>query len=238
MYFIDTGYCCSYDMGPSVNLFIVVVVLGYLLEYLTLTCGAATLVLDGDWLLALCFDFQAGALQCAAALVRHAVGSADIVVALTDADSQFVLFILVAFDALQSGTAAARCRASAATQLSLRGGAHWAAAAGVQLRAGGAAFRRERSALSRVTGPAARTRRDTEREERQERNHRQKDRESLHDGLIGIFDADCAVNSATVWTRWDVVSCSWVWLRLRRQELIPERLSARGGATRALKTLE
>lgn len=161
-------------------------------ECLWLTCGAAALVLDVDGFFALCLGCQAGALQGTAAPVRHSVGSAQLVAALTDADSQLVLLVLVAFEALQPGAAAARSRSPPAAQLPLRGGAHRAAAAGVQQRAGTAALHRERSARSRVTWSAAWTRRDTEREhleyrkEGQNRNQGQKHWERLHGGLMEV----------------------------------------------------
>lgn len=122
-----------------------------------LTCSTAALVADVDGLFALCLGFQAGALQGAAAPVGQFVGSTHLVVALTNTQSRLALLVLAAFYALQSGTAAARCRTAAATQLSLGGGAHRAAAAGVPERAGGAALRRERGAPSRITRSAART---------------------------------------------------------------------------------
>lgn len=123
-----------------------------------LTGGAAALVLDADGFLAQCLGCPAGALQCTAALVRQPVVPAHLVVALTHADSQLVLLVLIIFDALQPGAAAARSRAAPAAQLSLRGGAHRAAAAAVQQRAGTAPFHRERSAGSRLTRSAAWTR--------------------------------------------------------------------------------
>lgn len=157
-----------------------------------LTCGATALVLDADGFFALALSCQAGGLQCAAAPVCKPVGAAHLVVALARAYARFLLLVLVASDALEPGTAAARGSASAAAaRFSFHGRAHWAAAARVPQRTGGTALRRERSTLSRVTRSACRTSRDPDREHSkdwQNRNQAQHVEEVLH-GLTEISDA-------------------------------------------------